>query len=87
MKSLVLFLFLIEHMFCIFVRIVSLSEKYQIEYSCIICDYLLPLERRFRDSQIVIITNFVLVSSVGINRVVCITQEIVYRQTLKRYLL
>ena len=31
-----------------------------------------PLERRFPDSQIVIITNFVVVSSVSIKRVVCI---------------
>ena len=30
-----------------------------------------PLERRFRDIQIVIITNFVVVSSVGIKRVDC----------------
>ena len=42
-------------------------------YSCIICDRLLPLKRRFRDSQIVIITNFVVVSNVGIKRIVCIT--------------
>ena len=33
---------------------------------------MLPLKRGFRDSQIVIITNFVVVSSVGIKRVVCI---------------
>ena len=44
----------------------------RIKYSCIICDYLLPLKRRFRDSEIVIITNFVVVSSVRIKRVVCI---------------
>ena len=36
------------------------------------CDLLLPLKRRFHDSQIVIITNFVILSSVGIKRVVCI---------------
>ena len=36
-----------------------------------ICDLLLPLKRMFRDSQIVIITNFVVVSSVGIKRVDC----------------
>ena len=35
------------------------------------CDQLLSLKRRFRDSQIVIITNFVIVSSVDIKRVVC----------------
>ena len=29
---------------------------------------LLPLKRKFRDSQIVIITNFVVVSSVGLKR-------------------
>ena len=39
-----------------------------------ICDYLLPLKRRFCDSKIVIITNFVVVSSVGIKEVVCISQ-------------
>ena len=32
---------------------------------------MLPLKRRFRDSQIIIITNFVVLSSVGIKRVVC----------------
>ena len=42
-----------------------------IQYSCITCDKLLPLKRRFRDSQIVIITTIVVVSSVGIKRVVC----------------
>ena len=36
---------------------------------------MVPLKRRFRDSQIVIITNFVVVSSVGIKRVVCIQIE------------
>ena len=30
-----------------------------------------PLKRRFHMSQIVVITNFVMVSSIGINRVVC----------------
>ena len=65
--------FLIVHMFWIFVRIASkvyVSVKYQIQYSCIICDKFLSLKQRFRDSQIVIITNFVVVSSVGIKRVV-----------------
>ena len=38
---------------------------------CIISHYPSPLERRFRDIQIVI-TNFVVVSSVGIKRVDCI---------------
>ena len=33
-------------------------------------------KRRFRDSQIVIITNFVVVSSVGVKRVVCINLQI-----------
>ena len=32
---------------------------------------MLPLKQRFRDSQIVIITNFVILSSVGIQRIVC----------------
>ena len=32
-----------------------------------------PLERRVRDIQIVIVTNFVVLSSVGIKRVDCIT--------------
>ena len=40
-----------------------------------ICDLLLPLKRRFPDSQIVILPNFVVVSSVGINRVVCTLTE------------
>ena len=39
--------------------------------SCIISHKVPPLERRFRDIQIVIITNFVVVSSVGIKRVYC----------------
>ena len=42
------------------------SLKYQIQYSYINCDKLLAFKRRFRDSQIVIITNFVVVSNVGI---------------------
>ena len=62
-------------MFWVFVRIVSLTYvvfflKYLIHYSCIICD-LLYLKRKCRDSQIVIITNFVVVSSVCIKMVVC----------------
>ena len=32
---------------------------------------MLPLKRRFHDGQLVIITNFVVISSVGIRRVVC----------------
>ena len=36
-----------------------------------ICDFLLLLKRRFCDRQIVIITNFVVVWSVGIKNVVC----------------
>ena len=41
-------------------------------YSCIISHKLSsPLERRFGDIQIVIITNFVVVSSDGIKRVEC----------------
>ena len=39
------------------------------QYSCIISHLLSPLERRFRDFQIVIITNFIVVSSLGIKRV------------------
>ena len=42
------------------------------KYSCIISHLLSSLERRFRDILIVIITNFVVVSSVGIKRVDCI---------------
>ena len=48
------------------------------QYSCIISHKLSPLERRFRDIQIVIITNFVVVSSVGIKRVDCINQTNVH---------
>ena len=33
---------------------------------------MLPLKRRFPDTQIVILTNFVVVSSAGIKRIVCI---------------
>ena len=51
------------------------SLKYQVQYSYIICDLLLPIKRRFRDSKIVIITNFVVVSSVGINRIDCTNKE------------
>ena len=36
-----------------------------------LCLILLPLMLRFRDRQIVILTIFVVVSSVGIKRVVC----------------
>ena len=42
------------------------------QYSCIISRKLPPIERRFRDIQIVITTNFVVVSSIGIKRVDCI---------------
>ena len=35
------------------------------QYSCIISYELLPLERRFHDIQFVIITNYVVVSSIG----------------------
>ena len=45
--------------------------KYQMEYSCIFSDKLSPLEQRFRASQIIFITNFVIISSVGIKRVDC----------------
>ena len=41
------------------------------QYSCI-TSQLSPPERRFRDIQIVIITNFVIVASVFIKRVDCI---------------
>ena len=37
--------------------------------SCLISHYLLPLKRRFRDIQIVIIMNFVILTSVGVSRV------------------
>ena len=36
---------------------------------------MLPLNQRFRDSQIVIVTNFALVSSVGKKRGVCINRK------------
>ena len=65
-------------MFWIFVRIVSVgdSNKYLkhmllevlMQYSCIISHKLSLLERRFRNIQIVIKTNFVVVASVGIKR-------------------
>ena len=42
------------------------------QYSCIISHLLSPTERRFRDIQIVVITNFIVVSSVDIKRVDCI---------------
>ena len=38
------------------------------QYSCIVFHYLSSLEQRFRDIQIVIITNFVVVSNVAIKR-------------------
>ena len=41
------------------------------QYSGKVSHQLSPIERRFRDIQIVIITNFVIVSSVGIKRVDC----------------
>ena len=41
------------------------------QYFCIKSNYLIPLERSLGDIQIVIITNFVVVSSVGIKRVDC----------------
>ena len=39
------------------------------------CYLLLPLKRRFHDSQIVILTYFAVVSSVGKKRVVCMTKQ------------
>ena len=42
------------------------------QYSCIISHQQSPPERRFRDIEIVITTNFVVVWSVGIKRVDCI---------------
>ena len=47
-------------------------------------DYFLPLKLRFRVSQIIIITNFVVVSSVGIKRIMrhmCLTSYLnnIYR--------
>ena len=41
------------------------------QYHCIISHWLSLLKRRFRDIQIVIVTNFVVVSSVGIKTVDC----------------
>ena len=40
----------------------------------IICDYELPLKQKFSDSKIVIITNYVVVSNVGIKRVDCMSE-------------
>ena len=45
-------------------------------YSCIISHQLSPLERRVHDIQIVIVMNFLVVSSVGIRRVDCIVVKI-----------
>ena len=59
---------------------IYVSVKYQIQYSCIICDKLLPFKRRFRDSQIVIITKFVVVASVGIKMDACILQSYAFRR-------
>ena len=47
--------------------------------SCIILHQLPPLERRFGDIQIVIITNCVDVSSVGIKRVDCTMVRLGFR--------
>ena len=44
-----------------------------VKFKCKISHSLSPLERRFRDIQIVIITNSVVVLSVGIRRVDCTT--------------
>ena len=52
--------------------------KFFMQYSCIISHLLSPLQRMFRDIQIVIITNFVVVSNVGIKRVDCIVWPIWY---------
>ena len=41
------------------------------QYSCIISHLLSPFARRFRDIQIVIITNYVVVSGIDIMRVDC----------------
>ena len=45
-----------------------------------------PLKRRFRDSQTVIITNSVVISSVGIKRVVCknkIAEHVIVSREIK----
>ena len=47
------------------------------QYSGIISQKLSPLVRRFRDILIIIITNFVIVLSVGIKRVDCKTLIII----------
>ena len=39
------------------------------QYSCLISHSLSPLKRRFRDIQIVIITNVVVLTSAGVTRV------------------
>ena len=42
-----------------------------IQYSCFLHNFSLTVERKFRDSQIFSLTNFVVVSSVGIKKVDC----------------
>ena len=51
--------FLIEHMFCIFVWVAAVRWFLQISKPS-------PFERRFRVSHMIFITNFIVVSSVGI---------------------
>ena len=54
------------------------------QYSCIIFNQLSPLMRRFRNSQIVTITNFVVESSGGGTRVDCIKDCITVRALDKK---
>ena len=87
-KTMIYSYFLIVHMFWILLELphwgnsniskIYVSVKYQIQYLCIICDKLLPLKRRFRLSQIISITNFVVVLSVGIKRVVYSAEVVNY---------
>ena len=49
------------------------------QYSYIISHELSPLKRRFRDIQIVIITNSVVLTSVGVTRVDCISLVLAWK--------
>ena len=53
----------------ILINIQNILLEVLMQHSSIISHQLSPPERRFRDIQIIIITNFVLLSSVGIKRV------------------
>ena len=70
-------------MFWIFVRIASKTYVAWSFNAIFLYNFSLnaKIERRFRDIQIVIITNFVVVSSVGIKRVICTTDKPLYTNT------